>query len=568
MVVLCFLARFASHLASGRKLTRVRLRGRGAATVSLPPSPAATAAAPAAPPVAAAHRAEAPAIPLDGPLGRFVSATPTRALPVLIVAHRRPKTFDLTLRSLLRVAGVSPANVYVVQDGALAAVKTSATTHGIAERNFHQRAGPRGAVAKEKRIATHYKYALEWIFARVGADVPGVIVVEDDLLFAPDWMRYFRAVAPLLESDETLISASAWNDNAFVHNVDRVAGAGELRRTTNFPGLSWLLPRALWKTQLSASWPAEHWDHWMRDATTHRGRETLCPAISRVWHHGARGANVSPQLQAAYFDPVALALDAAPWSAADVAGAARAPYEKRLEALLSGAKHSGAGFAATLAALLDDARIDGTAVALWYSLPDGSQAATDSARLAAFKPLAAYLRLWHEPRRTAHFGLHEVWGPAPASVASGGDLGRGRLLLVDARSPRYGRFIPSGTAPIALGGGGAWPSPPPPPLYAAAPSASMPRLATLSAALGLDGSAAPAKRAAALPIASATVADDGAWSAYDGADGDWAPPANAPASPAAAPKKAKKRKRKANKHKDWARSGRRKHRRRHQHDDP
>jgi hypothetical protein len=96
----------------------------------------------------------------------------------------------------------------------------------------------------------------------------------------------------------------------------------------------------------------------------------------------------------------------------------------------------------------------------------------------------------------------------------------------------------------------------------------MPRLATLSAALGLDGSAAPAKRAAALPIASATVADDGAWSAYDGADGDWAPPANAPASPAAAPKKAKKRKRKANKHKDWARSGRRKHRRRHQHDDP
>ena len=294
-------------------------------------------------------------------------ATPTRALPVLIVAHRRPKTFDLTLRSLLRVEGVSPANVYVVQDGALAAVKTSARTHGIAERNFHQRAGPRGAVAKEKRIATHYKYALEWIFAHVAADVPGVIVVEDDLLFAPDWMRYFRAVAPLLESDETLISASAWNDNAFVHNIDRVAGASELRRTTNFPGLSWLLPRALWTTQLSASWPAEHLDHWMRDATTHRGRETLCPAISRVWHHGAHGANVSPELQATYFDPVALALDAAPWSAVDVAAAARAPYEARLEALLSGAKHSGAGFAATLAALLDDARIDGTAVT--FGLP-------------------------------------------------------------------------------------------------------------------------------------------------------------------------------------------------------
>ena len=119
--------------------------------------------------------------------------------------------------------------------------------------------GPRGAVAKEKRIAAHYKYALDWTFRAIPHDVPAIIVAEDDLLFAPDFMAYFRAVAPLLESDETVWSASAWNDNAFVHNVDVATGATELRRTTHFPGLSWILPRALWVDQLEAAWPAEHW---------------------------------------------------------------------------------------------------------------------------------------------------------------------------------------------------------------------------------------------------------------------------------------------------------------------
>lgn len=37
-----------------------------------------------------------------------------------------------------------------------------------------------------------------------------------------------------------------------------------LHRTEFFPGLGWLLPRELWEKELAASWPDEHWDHWLR----------------------------------------------------------------------------------------------------------------------------------------------------------------------------------------------------------------------------------------------------------------------------------------------------------------
>ena len=258
LVALFLLTRIASHISIPSKLTRVRLRGRG--IPGAPPRPrSGSQRAATATPAAATEPPSVAAVAATGPLGRYVTAVPVRALPVLVVAHRRPKTFDLTLRSLLRVHGVAVENVYVVQDGAMAAVKAVAMRHGILVSHFHQRSGPRGAVAKEKRIAAHYKYALDWTFRAIPHDVPAIIVAEDDLLFAPDFMAYFRAVAPLLESDETVWSASAWNDNAFVHNVDVATGATELRRTTHFPGLSWLLPRALWVDQLEAAWPAEHW---------------------------------------------------------------------------------------------------------------------------------------------------------------------------------------------------------------------------------------------------------------------------------------------------------------------
>jgi alpha-1,3-mannosyl-glycoprotein beta-1,2-N-acetylglucosaminyltransferase len=64
--------------------------------------------------------------------------------------------------------------------------------------------------------------------------------LEEDLQIAPDFFEYFTAIAPLLDSDDTLLAASAWNDNGIKGMVkDKEA----LYRSDFFPGLGWMMPK-------------------------------------------------------------------------------------------------------------------------------------------------------------------------------------------------------------------------------------------------------------------------------------------------------------------------------------
>ena len=98
---------------------------------------------------------------------------------------------------------------------------------------------------------------------------PGIVVVEDDLLFSPDFLEYFEAVGPLLDVDDTAFVVSSWNDNGYKGKVDDPYA---LLRTEFFPGLGWLLPRKLYKGELESKWPTNHWDHWLRSLEINKGR--------------------------------------------------------------------------------------------------------------------------------------------------------------------------------------------------------------------------------------------------------------------------------------------------------
>ncbi len=121
----------------------------------------------------------------------------------------------------------------------------------------------------------HYKYSLSSAFDRYPT-APALIVVEDDLLFSPDFYEYFRAVAPVLDEDPTTFVVSAWSDNGF---KGRVRDKYALRRTDYFPGLGWMLTRRLYKNELEDHWPREHWDHWLRSAAINKNREIVFPQV-------------------------------------------------------------------------------------------------------------------------------------------------------------------------------------------------------------------------------------------------------------------------------------------------
>ena len=60
-------------------------------------------------------------------------------------------------------------------------------------------------------LTQHYKWGLDRLFTDGGHS--HAIIIEDDMLFSPDFLRMFQATAHLLDSDPSLWCISSWNDN-------------------------------------------------------------------------------------------------------------------------------------------------------------------------------------------------------------------------------------------------------------------------------------------------------------------------------------------------------------------
>ena len=99
-----------------------------------------------------------------------------------------------------------------------------------------------------------------------------LIIIEDDMLLAPDFFSYFLATGKVMDRDPSLLCVSSWNDHGQVRGRSKGAGgldkSIELRdqhprllsqqqfvrdeaavwRTDFFPGLGWLTSRNVWHT--------------------------------------------------------------------------------------------------------------------------------------------------------------------------------------------------------------------------------------------------------------------------------------------------------------------------------
>ena len=210
--------------------------------------------------------------PNPGPIVHFLSQ-PGNHIPIVLLTCNRPELLTETLTSLLQVKGLSKANILISQDGALPEIKAIAVKNDIQIHQNTLRPSLRGD--ESTPIALHYKYSLDKAF-EIFPQAPAVIIVEDDLLFSPDFLQYMEAVGPILDVDASVMAVSAWNDNGFKGHV---ADSYELYRTNFFPGLGWLLSKALYVNELRERWPSKHWDHWLRSPDIHRGREIVYPEV-------------------------------------------------------------------------------------------------------------------------------------------------------------------------------------------------------------------------------------------------------------------------------------------------
>jgi len=212
---------------------------------------------------------------------------------VVVMSHNRPEMTRRCLKALLALPLVDRFTIYVSEDAHSQAVVDAAHEFGKSVRevfSFTPVVGrtsfARGGVAK---IAQHFRNALEATLVDRGHS--HAIMIEDDLLLSPDFLRLFWSTAWLLQADPSLWCVSAWNDQGFPHTT---TDKRRLQRTDYFPGLGWMISASIWQ-ELRTKWPqapTTGWDHWMRLSSTSKGRECVAPEINRSRHASPRGTNV------------------------------------------------------------------------------------------------------------------------------------------------------------------------------------------------------------------------------------------------------------------------------------
>ncbi|KAK9813769.1 hypothetical protein WJX73_008446 [Symbiochloris irregularis] len=225
---------------------------------------------------------------------------------IILFCYNRANYLERTLASLATLVGLEQMAVYISQDGydesvhnmslsfgsgPLSPPHTKAFEHWQRERIPQLHAKQPG----HAWLTQHYKWGLDGVF--LNRSHSHAIVIEDDMLFSPDFLTYFQATAPVLDLDPTLWCISTWNDNGLTYfNWD----PQKLFRTSYFPGLGWMLRRELW-LELGPRFPRQAWDHWMRLPSTSKGRECISPEVNRNFNIGEVGANMQKAMFKRHF---------------------------------------------------------------------------------------------------------------------------------------------------------------------------------------------------------------------------------------------------------------------------
>ena len=234
---------------------------------------------------------------LEQPLENFTLP----ATAVVILCYNRPEYLQRTLQSLFEKRLPHEWEVYVSQDGDHPGVKKVIESfqsrypiHHLQfqydEATWSQRTSPLHPTYDPKwrahyKISAHYLNMLTKIFDISNFD--RVIILEDDMELAPDFVDYFQAASGMFEKDPSVLCVSAWNDNG---RKDLAVDYRKLHRTDCFPGLGWMMHRKLWK-ELRPRWPPIFWDDWMRLPFIRKGRSCIYPEVNRVFTFGKKGSS-------------------------------------------------------------------------------------------------------------------------------------------------------------------------------------------------------------------------------------------------------------------------------------
>lgn len=218
---------------------------------------------------------------------------------IAIVATKRPYYLEATLRSLQQVLYYNKKNTFIYQYGDDKYINQIGRKYDIKMIHNPTLTSYEGRPLAEgaEHISLHYKFIIGHMF-NTHPEIKHFIIVEDDMLFAPDFLLFFAQTAKYLHEDSTLYAISAYNDNGM---KGKVRYDNMVYRTDFMIGLGWLVSRTIWEKEWKAKWPRAHWDHFLRADNNRLGRQIIFPEIPRIYHSGYTGTHSTVALYERYF---------------------------------------------------------------------------------------------------------------------------------------------------------------------------------------------------------------------------------------------------------------------------
>ncbi|KAK8791857.1 hypothetical protein WA158_005234 [Blastocystis sp. Blastoise] len=257
-----------------------------------------------------------------------------RRTAVVIMTYNRPQYLQKTMNTLFTVLRDKrnrySIDMFISQDGNEPSmlsiinqiqiqIQNIPAIHLYQHWNHEQTYSP--GDSPYHKLARHFGWAFNRLIHEFHYEQ--VIVIEDDLLIACDFFEYFAGVSPLLWEDNTILAASAWNDNGFSEFVGNPA---TLVRSDFFPGLGWMFTSTIWR-EMGPKWPAAYWDDWLRRPDIRKNRVIIRPEICRTYTFGEVGSSNS-QFYSQYLKPIVLNTQFVQFTSIDMNQYKKVNYDK------------------------------------------------------------------------------------------------------------------------------------------------------------------------------------------------------------------------------------------------
>ncbi|CAG5118879.1 unnamed protein product, partial [Candidula unifasciata] len=220
-------------------------------------------------------------------------------VPVIIIPGLNHNTFVHTLQTTLMQPGIKVENVAVFWDEKLPEYGELAALFGFQNYSLETSTSYSEQLMRAVRLS-------RTVFPKA----QHMIIIEEDLLLAPDFMSFMAQSLRAINNDPTLAGATAWNINGF---EDLSGNSSLVYRVQEFPGLGFLMKSEILQSLIN-SWnnccKNRAWVGWLSESSE---QEMLMPDVSRVYRSPFFGAEAASDLARRLFvKPRRTYLDAEP----------------------------------------------------------------------------------------------------------------------------------------------------------------------------------------------------------------------------------------------------------------